>query len=50
MTPCEPTRTGSTGSTSIPVPDGDTGTNMALTLESVVAGLGEGPTRPLDMA
>ncbi|MEA2843776.1 MAG: fatty acid kinase, partial [Actinomycetota bacterium] len=24
-----------------PVPDGDTGTNMALTLESVVAGLGE---------
>ena len=32
-TPSTPTRRGSTGSTSIPVPDGDTGTNMALTLD-----------------
>ena len=31
-----------------PVPDGDTGTNMALTIESVVAGL-EGVDEPLSM-
>ena len=45
-TPCAPTRSRINRLNVYPVPDGDTGTNMALTLESVVAELDGRRRRP----